>query len=116
MLDQTSRARQYVRSDSEALNREDTANGRPGVPLQLRITLLDAERGAPVKGALIEVWNGCRRTGPDGAGSAFTRMFALGLREELKEHWGRHEEEQPQGRCTPRLPGPDERESRGGRR
>ncbi|MFD6334462.1 hypothetical protein ACFWGI_33460 [Streptomyces niveus] len=46
-LDQPSRARQYVRGDSEALNREDTTNGRPGVPLQLRIMVLDAERGAP---------------------------------------------------------------------
>ncbi|MFD4764871.1 hypothetical protein [Streptomyces niveus] len=54
--------------------------------LQLRIAVLDAERGAPVKGVLIDVWHGCLRTGPDGAGSAFSRVFALGLREELKEH------------------------------
>ncbi|MGW0476415.1 hypothetical protein [Streptomyces coeruleorubidus] len=35
----------------------DTADGRPGVPLQPRITVLSAGQGVPIQGAEVDVWH-----------------------------------------------------------
>ncbi|MEU6911543.1 hypothetical protein ABZ935_40470 [Streptomyces coeruleorubidus] len=35
----------------------DIADGRPGVPLQPRITVLSAGQGVPIQGAEVDVWH-----------------------------------------------------------
>jgi protocatechuate 3,4-dioxygenase beta subunit len=61
--------------DDEKL-RSDITEGKPGVPLKLRITLLDANRCAPLDNAAIDIWHcdalgvysGFTRNSPDGPG------------------------------------------------
>ncbi|MFI8946705.1 hypothetical protein ACIGO6_09295 [Streptomyces sp. NPDC053750] len=54
---QTTEGPYYMSADGEGRQRVDIADGRPGVPLQLRITVLDADQGAPVQGAEVDVWH-----------------------------------------------------------
>ncbi|MFC9242744.1 intradiol ring-cleavage dioxygenase [Streptomyces sp. NPDC057136] len=54
---QTTEGPYYVPGDGEPLQRKDIADGRPGVPLRLRITVLSADQGAPVDGAVVDVWH-----------------------------------------------------------
>ncbi|MPY53786.1 intradiol ring-cleavage dioxygenase [Streptomyces acidicola] len=54
---QTTEGPYYVDTDGEVHQRADIAEGRPGVPLQLRITVLSADQGTPVPGATVEVWH-----------------------------------------------------------
>ncbi|GGU15177.1 hypothetical protein GCM10010244_47140 [Streptomyces coeruleorubidus] len=42
---------------TEGRQRVDIADGRPGVPLQLRITVLSAGQGVPIQGAEVDVWH-----------------------------------------------------------
>jgi protocatechuate 3,4-dioxygenase beta subunit len=62
--------------------RRDIREGRPGVPLDLRITLVDAHSGQPLTGAAVDIWH-CDASGvysgfaamkggaPPGGGSRF---------------------------------------------
>ncbi|WP_394816691.1 dioxygenase family protein [Streptomyces lonegramiae] len=56
---QTTEGPYYIDADDEAGRRADIAEGRPGVPLRLRITVLGAAQGkpVPVPGATVEVWH-----------------------------------------------------------
>jgi protocatechuate 3,4-dioxygenase beta subunit len=55
------------------LVRQDIAEGRPGVPLRLRLQIVDAEACAPLRGARVDLWH-CDAAGTysgyDGEGSA----------------------------------------------
>jgi protocatechuate 3,4-dioxygenase beta subunit len=42
--------------------RRDITDGTPGVPLSLRIRVIDVQRCAPIKGAAVDVWH-CNATG-----------------------------------------------------
>ena len=37
--------------------RRDITEGRLGVPLRLHLTVVDADRCEPIKGALVDVWH-----------------------------------------------------------
>ncbi|MER7789784.1 hypothetical protein [Streptomyces sp. NPDC097640] len=54
---QTTEGPYYIDADDEAGPRADIAEGRPGVPLRLRISVLSADQGKPVPGATVEVWH-----------------------------------------------------------
>ncbi|MGW4729572.1 intradiol ring-cleavage dioxygenase [Streptomyces shenzhenensis] len=54
---QTTEGPYYVDPDADTRQRADISEGRPGVPLRLRITVLSAEKGAPVPGAVVDVWH-----------------------------------------------------------
>ncbi|WP_432168173.1 hypothetical protein [Streptomyces sp. bgisy031] len=54
---QTTEGPYYVSADGARRQRTGIAQGRPGVPLQLRITVVDADQDAPVQGAEVDVWH-----------------------------------------------------------
>src|SRR5262245_10682248 len=37
--------------------RRDITEGRPGVPVQLRVVLLDANRCTPIENAAVDIWH-----------------------------------------------------------
>ena len=60
------------------LTRRDITDGRPGIPLWLHLTTVDASTCKPIKGADVEVWHADARTQQGNAGRAlYQRAFTL---------------------------------------
>jgi protocatechuate 3,4-dioxygenase beta subunit len=52
------------------LTRRDITDGRPGIPLALRLTVVDASSCSPIKGADVEIWHADARGVYSGFGSS----------------------------------------------
>ena len=73
--------------DDEKL-RQDITEGRPGVPVKLRVALVDAARCAPLQNASLDIWHcdalgvysGFTANSPDGDMRGPVDLRAVGLR------------------------------------
>jgi protocatechuate 3,4-dioxygenase beta subunit len=89
--------------------RRDVTEGKPGVPLQLRVALVDAKRCEPLEAAAVDIWH-CDATGvysgftANGGGDAAGRGF--GPPSAGREGPGRGGPGGPGGRGGGRGPGP----------
>src|SRR5207247_8587816 len=64
---------------SDEANRRDVTEGRPGVPLQLDLTVVDATTCTPIPGAVVEIWHADAGGNYSGFGSsASNRTFLRG--------------------------------------
>jgi protocatechuate 3,4-dioxygenase beta subunit len=62
----------------DAAVRRNVTEGRPGVPLTLRLTVVDASTCKPVKGAAVEIWH-CDAAGAYSGVQGDTGMFMRGV-------------------------------------